>query len=64
VTEGEPVKDWIHTYFEDDDEFLRAISNVSLLELFDLIMQFPEYMSDPYYEEFRLAIYERYRELR
>jgi hypothetical protein len=46
-----------------DEAYIANIKKMTLLELLDEIMMTPGLLSDPYYKEFRAAIYERYEEL-
>ena len=49
---------------QDDDGFVAQIGQMRLINLLQLVLNNPEYLSDPYYRKFDRAIGARYMELR
>ena len=48
----------------DDEVFIVQIKGMDEEALLDLVMEYPEYLTDSYYRLFRSAIKRRYKQLR
>lgn len=46
-----------------DKKYIKQLSHMSERQLFSEVMHNPEYMTDPYYRDFRRAIRKRYESL-